>query len=221
MAHGHEASPLVHRLELLSVLFALLSVPMIILQATASEHLRTIGEVGSAIIWLFFVVEVVILLRIAPDNVAWIRGHKIEFSVVILASPVLTLLSEGESAFGLLPFVVAVRFLKFLRFAKIAKLMKLSKIHVIMEKHPLLPKGLSILVSVACGVVGLAILGMLLDHEAHSWTHGLEYWLRNLKSGLRVRTSTLIWTGAVLLAFGYLVRRAMRSDSGREMDLDI
>ena len=48
--------------------------------------LAVVEDVGHWVIWLTFVVEVVVMLRVVRDRRAWIDGHRFELLVVAVSS---------------------------------------------------------------------------------------------------------------------------------------
>ena len=207
---------LVRLLGHLSLIFAFLSIPAIILQSSSSEQTSRVGHFGSLVIWIFFVVEMIILLRLTPDNRAWLQSHKLEVVVVIFASPVFTFVAERESFFAIVPLVVVARILRFLRFAKVAKLLKLGKINKIFRKSKVLPVWFPFVVSAVCVLVATAVLGMIIDHEAHSIVDGYTFWLHGFNNFVHDHWPVLGATLLVLAASVTMVRSGKATTVGVE-----
>ena len=67
------------RLEPPLLLAALLTIPAIVIEgSTTDSDAQTVAAVLNWIIWLAFAVEVVVMLAVAPDRRAWMRGHLLE-----------------------------------------------------------------------------------------------------------------------------------------------
>jgi hypothetical protein len=109
--------------------------------------LETAGHCG---VWLVFVVEVVVMLRVVRDRRAWIDGHRFELLVVVVSSPLVPLALALAPALRLL--VVAKAF-KALKLAKVIKLAKLGK-SVRLLRRKLALRGAA---SIALGVLALAL----------------------------------------------------------------
>jgi len=196
-----------HILDVLTIAFAVLALPSVIMQVSESESIRLWGESLGIVVWLYFVIDVAIHLRIAPDNIAWIRSHRFEVAVVVLSSPLLTGLSHGESPFQLLPLVFLARVPKIFKAAKVVKVLKIFKSGKIAAKFEQLPKWIMWIVGGACVAVGLGLTGMIVDPHAHSLQEGFRYWLASLGSGLRFDSLRGVSTVAILFVLIVAFRR--------------
>ena len=132
------------------------------------------GNILSTCIWLYFVFEVVILLRIAPNNRAWAATHKLEVCIVIGASPMLTLMGEKEMVFGITPLLIISRVLELLKFTKFMKIGKLLKSVKIIKKHEATPKWLEVVVLYIGALFTIGLLGMLIDKKSGSVGAAIE-----------------------------------------------
>lgn len=165
-----------HLLHIGAVIGALLSIPAVIMQSSEQHNLHQIGNIASIAIWLYFVVEVTVLLRFAPDNWAWIRGHKLEFAVVIGSAPLLTQLGDSGSVFGFAPLLILPRLLNLFKFAKFAKIGKLLKSLKIVRKDSVAPDWIDSVVWCVVLVAIVGLVGMIVDKKSHNLVHGLLYW---------------------------------------------
>jgi len=104
VSNCEQSYPVIRRLGVISMIAALAAIPMLLCQASDSDALQGVGDIGSFLIWLYFVVELIILLRIWEDNVEFLRGHLLEVTVVIASSPFFLMAYEAESLFGIAPF---------------------------------------------------------------------------------------------------------------------
>jgi voltage-gated potassium channel len=103
------------RLEPPLLLAALLTIPAIVIEgSTTDSDAQTVAAVLNWIIWLAFAVEVVVMLAVAPDRRAWMRGHLLELAIVVLTPPF------GPAA---LQSARALRLLRLLRLVALGKLM--------------------------------------------------------------------------------------------------
>lgn len=102
------------RLEWPMLIVTLLVVPTLVLEESHVSHaLKTTAAVVNVAIWLAFVAEVVIMLRVVPDRRAWLRKHPLELAIVILTPPFLPSSLQSARVF---------RLLRVLRLARTAQL---------------------------------------------------------------------------------------------------
>lgn len=104
------------RLERPLLAAALLTIPAIAIeQSNAAEPWATIATVLNWTIWLAFVAEVVVMLRVVPDRRAWLRAHPLDLAIVVLTPPFLPASLQAARVFRLL------RLLRLLRAAGLAR----------------------------------------------------------------------------------------------------
>lgn len=83
--------------------FALLTIPAIALEySDAREPWEAIGVGLNWAIWLAFVAEVVIMLRVVPDRGRWLRDHPLDLAIVIFTPPFLPASLQAARVFRLL-----------------------------------------------------------------------------------------------------------------------
>ena len=167
--------------------------PLLALHLTHPHGALAILETaGHWCVWLVFVIEVVVMLRVVRDRRAWIDGHRFELLVVVVSSPLVPLALALAPALRLL--VVAKAF-KALKLAKVIKLAKLGK-SVRLLRRKLALRGAA---SVALGVLALGLAGVTIAYmlTGESVLEGAE------------RTVALVVAG-MLATFGvnHLRRRA-------------
>ena len=114
---------------------------------------HTVETVGHWAVWMTFVVEVAIMLRVVDDRPAWARGHRFELLVVVLSSPLVPLALAVAPALRLL---VAVKAFKALKLAKAIKLAKLHKSVRLLRRKLALHR----VASTALGFLALALGGL-------------------------------------------------------------
>lgn len=82
--------------EVPATVVALLIVPYLLLAFYAKKDAAdTLTDVLYFVIWGFFLVEAIAILRIAPDNWAWAKRNVIDIAILILASPI-TFFADNE-----------------------------------------------------------------------------------------------------------------------------
>ena len=165
------------KLQAGSLVAAFLSIPAIFMQTSDGHFLHVWGNVLSVAIWLFFVVEATILLRIAPNNWEWARTHKLEVFIIVGASPFLTLMGEKEMVFGITPLLIIPRFLKLLKFAKFMKIGKLLKSMKIIKKNEAVPEWVDTLILFSVAIFVIGILGTIINKKSKSLVQGFTYWI--------------------------------------------
>ena len=98
------------RLELPLLAFALLTIPAIALDSPdVAEPWETIGIALNWVIWLAFVAEVVIMLRVVPDRGRWLRDHPLDLAIVIFTPPFLPASLQAARVFRLLRLLRLVK----------------------------------------------------------------------------------------------------------------
>jgi voltage-gated potassium channel len=91
------------RLELPLLVFALLTIPAIALEyGHAGQPWHAVGIALNWAIWLAFVAEVVIMLRVVPDRGRWLRDHPLDLAIVIFTPPFLPASLQAARVFRLL-----------------------------------------------------------------------------------------------------------------------
>lgn len=94
------------RLEVPLLVFALLTVPAIALEyGDAGQPWHAVGIGLNWAIWLAFVAEVVIMLRVVPDRGRWLRDHPLDLAIVIFTPPFLPASLQAARVFRLLRLV--------------------------------------------------------------------------------------------------------------------
>src|SRR3954447_4591754 len=69
---------------------ALLTIPAIALeQSSVGEPWDAIATVLNWTIWTAFLLEVVIMLSVAPERLRWLRNHPLDIAIVVLTPPFL------------------------------------------------------------------------------------------------------------------------------------
>jgi voltage-gated potassium channel len=98
------------RLEPPLLVFALLTIPAIVLEyAELGEPWDAAAIALNWAIWLAFVAEVVIMLRVVPDRGRWLRDHPLDLAIVVLTPPFLPPTLQAARVFRLLRLLRLVR----------------------------------------------------------------------------------------------------------------
>jgi voltage-gated potassium channel len=101
------------RFETPILVAALLVVPVLVIEESqTSAAVKTVGHVLNWLIWLAFVSELVVMLRVVDDRRAWLRSHPVEIAVIVLTPP---FLPAGLAAVRLLRLVRLLVLIRALR----------------------------------------------------------------------------------------------------------
>jgi voltage-gated potassium channel len=88
---------------------ALLVIPVIVIeQANVGHGWKLAGHVLNWVVWAAFAVELVTMLGVARDRMAWLRGHPLEAAIVLLTPPVLPASLQTLRLFRLLRVLLVV-----------------------------------------------------------------------------------------------------------------
>jgi hypothetical protein len=194
-----------------SVVAALAVLPAVVLQ-TLGESFVIWGEALSVAIWVFFLVEVTVMLRLAPDNPVWARSHALELSVVVLSCPALLLLADEGSAFAFAPLLVLGRLMRLVKFVKFVKVAKILKTFRIVDKDDGIPGLVIAGVTVVSVVLVAGILGMVAHHDAHNFLDGLSFWVEGIRDSSGTNIFILAVSGVGLAAVSVLAVSGRRRD---------
>lgn len=119
--------------------------------------LAAVETAGHWAVWLTFMVEVVVMLRVVRDRRGWIDGHRFELLVVAVSSPLVPLALALGPALRLL---IVAKLFKTLKLAKAIKLAKLGKSVRLLRRK----LALSGAASLALGVVALALAALMVGY---------------------------------------------------------
>lgn len=194
--------PIIKKLSIAALVFAILSIPVVVLQSSESIELKHLGEISGVLIWIFFCIEITILLRVWEDNIEFFKGHLLEVIVVVASSPFFLLAYESESLFGIAPFLRMIRFAKFVKIGKVGK-----SVHIL-RKDESLPKWTDYVVWSIAAIVGISILGLILDSEAHSISHGFMYWFHLLEENFSFQIVNSVMCVLAFTTSTFLIHRA-------------
>lgn len=98
------------RLQVPLLVAALLTIPAIIIEeSNAAQPWATVGTVLNWAIWLAFLGEVVVMLRVVPDRGLWLRDHPLDLAIVVLTPPFLPASLQAARVFRLLRLLRLMR----------------------------------------------------------------------------------------------------------------
>ena len=186
---------------------AWLAIPTVLLYFSSLEGGVAILAVSLAwLIWLVFMAEAVIMLRVVRDRRAWARGHLFGLVVLIATFPLLTNILEGLLAARALSSIQGMRVLQVLYLAKAAKLIKSAMILRQTGAAPRNPALVTLAALVgAAGLVG--IMDRIISGDRHPTPfHGTYDLLADMP----------LWGLAVTAAAALLAVVAARSSRRRE-----
>jgi hypothetical protein len=162
---------------------AVATIPAVFFQSSKSSELRTIGDVLGLLIWITFLTETLLMVRLHHGwGGEWLRNHKLQVVVVILSNPLLVWaigryeILELSTLLPLPSLLQSAKFLKVFKFAKILKFLHLgevsTKVRAALAHVPWLVN--TILLS--AGILALGIIGAVLEEESATPIHALDIW---------------------------------------------
>jgi hypothetical protein len=201
---------------------AILTIPAVFLHASKDSTLRALGDVLGAAIWLIFLVETLIMIRLHQGwGGAWLRSHKLQLAVILLANP---LLVWAIGRYQTLEMSTLLPLPSFVQSAKVSKLFKVSKLLKFLHLGEVSTKAQGALshipwlmngVLTAVALLALGIIGTVIDGRAATPAHGLDEWIGISRSVLaaadRVLLATLPAVAFVVVAVAVRRNRAMIS----------
>lgn len=158
--HDPHAAAWERRLRGPVIAAAVAVLPLLALHLTHPHGtLAAVETAGHWAVWLVFMVEVAVMLRVVRDRRAWIDGHRFELLVVALSSPLVPLALALAPALRLL---IVAKLFKTLKLAKAIKLAKLGKSVRLLRRKLALHGAASLALGVlALGLAAITIAYML------------------------------------------------------------
>lgn len=104
------------RLNIPMLFVALLVVPILVIENSGVSHgWKTAAMLVNALVWLAFVAELVVMLRVVPDRKQWLREHPLDVAIVILTPPLMPAGMQSARIFRLLRLIRLVRMVQLTR----------------------------------------------------------------------------------------------------------
>jgi hypothetical protein len=110
------------RLDRVVLTAAVVAVPVALAGILGSHDTFTFAV--SVAVWLVFLAEATIMLRVSPSAAAWARTHKLELTVLVLAFPLWPLLATKLYYLELAP---ALEIGKLVKVAKVVKAVRIVR----------------------------------------------------------------------------------------------
>ena len=168
-----------------TMIAALLTIVSVTLHASSRESFQNIGEALGVGIWLVFLAETLIMVRLHRGwGLGWLKSHKLQLTVIFLANPLLVWSLERVNV---LEFSILLPMPTFLKTAKLAKIFKISKLLKFLHLSEVVTKlrygvaHVKWFLNSALLVIGLVMLGIIGSvFEGNSLTplHALDVWYR-------------------------------------------
>ena len=168
-----------------TMIAALLTVVSTTLHASSRESLRSIGEGMSVAIWLVFLAETLIMIRLHRGwGIDWLRSHKLQLTVIFLANPLLVWSLEKVNVMEL---SILLPLPSFLKTTKLAKILKISKLLDFLHLSEVVTKLRALVAHVKwffnsvlfiVGLVVLGIIGSVIEGNSLTPFHALDVWYR-------------------------------------------
>lgn len=163
---------------------AILTIPAVFLHASKDSALRIFGDFLGATIWLVFLAETLIMIRLHQGwGGEWLRSHKLQLIVILLANP---LLVWAIGRYQTLEMSTLLPLPSFVQSAKVSKLFKASKLLKFLHLGEVSTKARGALshvpwlvngVLMAVALLALGIIGTVIDGKAATPAHALDEWI--------------------------------------------
>ena len=164
---------------------AIATIPAVFLHASKSSEFRLVGDVLGLLIWVTFVIETLLMIRLHHGwGGEWLRTHKLQIVVVILANP---FLMWAIGRYETLELSTLLPLPSILQSAKLAKLFKFTKILKFLHLGEVSTKARAALAHVpwlvntvllSSGILALGIVGAALEGESATPIHALDVWVK-------------------------------------------
>lgn len=178
---------------------AIATIPAVFLHSSKYETLQTVGNVLGFAIWLIFLTETLIMVRLHHGwGGDWLKTHKLQLVVIVLANPLLGWAIgryEALELSTLLPlpsFLQSAKLMKLFKFSKVLKFLHLgeiaTKVRVALSHVPWAVNSVLLL----SGLLGLGIVGTALEGDAATPAHALDVWFEIGHSVIEAAPEVLI-----------------------------
>ena len=168
-----------------TMIAALLTIVSVTLHASSRELFQNIGEALGVGIWLVFVAETLIMVRLHRGwGLGWLKSHKLQLMVIFLANPLLVWSLERVDV---LEFSILLSMPTFLKTAKLAKIFKISKLLKFLHLSEVVTKLWHVVGHVkwflnslllVVGLVAIGIIGSVFEANSLTPLHALDVWYR-------------------------------------------
>lgn len=180
---GYEAKKVADVALSATAVAAIATIPAVFLHTSKYESLHVVGDAMSLVIWLVFLIETLLMIRLHHGwGGEWLKTHKLQLVVIVLANPILV---WAIGRFETLELATLLPLPSFIQSAKLMKVFKLSKVLKFLHLGEVTSKARatlshvrwllnSILLSV--GLLVLGIVGAVLEGGAATPIHALDVW---------------------------------------------
>jgi len=168
-----------------TMIAALCTVVSTTLHASSRESLQKVGEIIGVAIWLVFLSEKLIMIRLHRGwGVDWLRSHKLQLTVVVLANPLLVWSLEKVN---ILELSILLPLPSYLKATKLAKILKISKLLKFLHLSEVVTKLRALVAHIKwffnsvlfiVGLVVLGIIGSVIEGNSLTPFHALDVWYR-------------------------------------------
>jgi len=197
---------------------AIATIPAVFLHASKSSEFRLMGDVLGLLIWLTFLAETLLMIRLHHGwGGEWLRTHKLQIVVVILANPFLV---WAIGRYETLELSTLLPLPSVLQSAKLAKLFKFTKILKFLHLGEVSTKARAALAHVpwlvntvllSAGVLALGIVGAALEGESATPIHALDVWFKIGHSVIMSMPEVLLATVPLCLLATMVVARQKKT----------
>jgi len=197
---------------------AIATVPAVFLHSSKSSEFRLMGDVLGLLIWLTFLVETLLMIRLHHGwGGEWLRNHKLQIVVVILANPFLV---WAIGRYETLELSLLLPLPSFLHSAKLAKLFKLTKVLKFVHLAEVSTKARIALTHVpwlvntvllSAGILALGIVGAAFEGDSATPIHALDVWFKIGHSVIMSMPEVLLATVPLWLLAAIVVARQKKT----------
>lgn len=180
---GYEAKKVADLALTCTAFAAVATIPAIFLHASEYSAYQSAGDILGSLIWFMFLAETLLMVRLHQGwGWDWLRTHKLQLTVVVLANPFLVWaigrfhVLELSTLLPVPAFVQSAKIMKILKFSKILKFLHLTEV---MTKVRVTLSHITWLVNsvwLATGILALGIVGAVLEGGAVTPVHALDIW---------------------------------------------
>lgn len=176
MTNVDGATVLERNLSFGALVASLASIPVIVMQTSSDHQSHQVGEWLGAVLWIYFLCEVVILAGLAAERTVWLLSHWLEVAIVIGTTPVFLFSTAPSAAGGSIVAIFGV-----LRVGRVVKLFKAVKAiktgQKVTKDDTYTSMTVDVWVNLVVVFVVAGLIGMLADKSRHSLIDGLRYWI--------------------------------------------
>lgn len=193
----------------IALIAAFMVIPTVFMAASKNSSLKNVGIWAGYLIWVTFVIETLIFIRLEKGwGASWLKKHWLQIVVIILASPFTAAVLEHAVMpmvavlLSVQSFVNLTLLSKLLTGFKIVKLLHLEEVRHKIKKSVKRVKWLYRTSLTSITLCGLGILGSSASGGAPTPLHGLKMWWLLIDQAITVAPELFIVSLPVVAIIG-------------------